>query len=86
MFLVVAEHLAFARRWSGPRCFDGLRQSIFHFRQILNAVTQKRDIFSRGCHARNDVIAFPPESFPTRRESFLKALKISIIDGQRASR
>lgn len=82
MFLMIVQHLALARSRPGSRGLGGWRQSFLDFRQVLNAVTRKRDVFSGWRHARNDVVAFALKSFSICRESLFLALKIAIADLQ----
>jgi hypothetical protein len=83
MFLVEAQHLTFARGGTWLPIFGNFRQSLFDFIQVLNAVARKRNVFAGRGHLRNDVIAFPPESFPLRIEGLLFTTKIAVPNGER---
>src|SRR6266404_6739981 len=86
VLLVVAQHLSLARVRPGLRGFGGLRQGLFHFRQILYAVARERNVLSRRRHTRHNVVAFSSQRILIRRKRFLLATKIAITNRQRARR
>ena len=83
MFLVEAQHLTFARGGTRLAIFGNFGQSLFNFIQVLNAVARKRNVFAGRGYLRDDVVAFPPESFAIRSEGLLFTTKIAVPNGER---
>ena len=83
VFHVITQNLPLPPRRSGRPdwCWwSGYRKSFLNFTQVLNAVARQGNRFSRGRHARDDVVAPPQKPSLFGCKCFFLALKIAIAN------
>ena len=82
MFLVESQHLPLKRGRSRSRVFGSLRQGLFHFRQVLYAITRQCDMLPSRRYASDDVVACPSKGPFIGGKGLLLPLKVAVPNVQ----